>query len=192
MRCLALKHLVLIPLFGLALSAPAADLFRFGQRKAKLEDLGEVTCYVLGWGADEYSFLPPRGWRVKPGTAENQVTVIPPNSEAAITIRVLPAGTPMAPNPTAEAWRQEVLRKFDHAILQEEFPCYTGVTNGSGFEVHWLANNQYPMLSRIGFTPINGATLQFELTARADTLPAFRQAFGSLLTSFHQTTDAKK
>ena len=192
MRCLALKRSLLIPLCWLALSAPGSDLFRFGQRTSKMEDAGEVTCYVLGWGSEEYSFLPPRGWRVKPGTAAKEVTLLSPDSEAAITIRLLPAGTPAASRSTAEAWRQEILGKFDHAIVQEEFPCYTGAAQGSGFEIEWLMNKQYPMRSRIGFTPIDGATLQFELTARSETLPPFRQAFGSLLTSFHRTAEEKK
>ncbi len=166
--------------------ANSAEPFRFYQKPMSLPEVGEVPGCALGWGTEEYTFLPPRDWRVKVESAQKQMTLQSSDNEAAITIDVLGTGPAVASAASPNFFREEVLRQFPNATIKEEFPCYTGASSGKGFEVEWLAFNKYKMASRVAFIPLSGGTLKFVLSATPPVLAGCQPSFGRLLTSFHK------
>ena len=179
----------ILPMCWLSFASPAAEPFRFQERVIKLAEMGEVKSCFLGWGSDEYAFLPPRNWLTTSADPGREVVFQSMNAEATIRIRIL-AGPPGAGS-HPDRLKHKVLHQFNEAKIKEEFPCYTGASPGKGFEVEWIAINNHRMLSRIGFVPLAGAALEFTLTAKPAAMPAYHAAFGSLLTSFHQTSSRR-
>ena len=150
--------------------------------------MGDVACYALVTGTEEYTFLPPRDWRAKVAPAQDQLTLQSSNYEASITLDVVTPRSLRGSNSNPVSFRQAVLMQFTNATILEEFPCYTGASPGQGFDVEWLAFDKYRMGARVAFVPISGGTLKFVLSAKTLALPAYQPVFARVLTSFHQTS----
>ena len=188
----ALCALCLLAPVSLVFAASAADSFRCEATVLREPEMGEVPAYRLTLGTKEYVFLPPRDWGMAVAAPQYMVTLRPSNRDATITIHWLTGGGLGGVSQARPDAREDLFKQFSNVTIKEEFPCYTGASQGKGFVLEWFAVAGHPMASRVAWVPCAGGRLEFVLTSQAGSLAAYQSAFGSLLTSFHQTSERPK
>lgn len=165
-------------------SAFAAQSFHLREEKIQAPEMGEITCYILTSGSQEFSFMPPRAWTVGLEANKQRITFQSTDNASSITLAFGSSETAGEEEPDVEVLRRQVLAQFSQGRVIEEFPCFTSSHKGRGFQVQWIAGGQVPMLSRVAYFWTPTGPLQFTLTTMSDRFKAVQPVLGSLMTSF--------
>jgi hypothetical protein len=145
-------------------------------------ETGDVEFLMIRYGDEEFSMVPPRGWRAKAKADTETVEIVSPDHS--ITLRVIfstnQASTVLA---SGDALRRKLLPEIADAQLIEEFPAYSGDRQGKGVELSFDAQG-HVMKCRAATVPINGGTASFVVASGSVDFEPARHAFGGALTSF--------
>lgn len=143
-----------------------------------------IPALIITTTAHQFSFLPPRGWRVQSAASERRIRLIQPESDSLITIDFADESAQDALLLSAEALRKEFLTRYPNGKMVEEFSASVLGRTGSAFEVEWWTTPGGRQLTRAVFVPFLRGRLEFSLTAPADMARRSYQGFNQLLLSF--------
>lgn len=182
-----LKPLLL--LLGLALAGPwlnAAPSLQVTSHVEHPPETGEITIYTVSSPLGEFSFLPPKGWRLQVDAPARQLFLHSPDDTSHLEITFARPNPALAPDASTNALREHILARFPAVEILEEFPAYTSGLTGYGFEIRWNPAPEVTSVARMAFVPRPAGTLEFRLTTLPTQFATIRPIFGALLTSFSE------
>jgi hypothetical protein len=163
-----------------------ADDFFLQEQRVTGPEMGEVVCYRLVCGTNQYSFMPPLDWRMQLERGQRRLVFQSPDRTASIFLAIAASNPALDPGADPELLGQELRQRFSRANFLEEFPCYTSSHSGRAFDLAWTTPSEVKMASRVAFFSAPGHSLEFTLTTLAGRIQNLRSVLGGLLTSFHQ------
>jgi len=178
--------------FFVAPTLAAADDFRLFMETARGAEQSVVTNYVLVTEGRRFVFVPPPKWSVRPDAENKTIHLLPEDLRAGIGFKVTLEQNTAQPELKPEELRQEILDRYPHAAITNEFKCYTSGAEGIVFDVRRLLEQKTMVSSRIAFVAFGGGKVEFELTANAERIADYHFVFGALLSSFRIEPAATK
>lgn len=171
----------LFPLLAFNLSA---EPFSISLRTVTIPESGEVTYNVIRTTRQEFSFLPPSGWKAETDTKTRTVTWTSGDYRSVIKFQIGDDNSEQVPKLRAEQLRQMIAVEFPGVTITEEFPCYTAGASGLAFDSELAVNDQLHVITRVAFVPVVGGIVHFSLTAPREQFAARQIDFTRLLNSF--------
>lgn len=174
--------LLLLSCCLLALPATAGEKFELQSHVRHLGDeLGSVTIWTLSTVEGRYSFSAPAGWRIRPQAGEKTVLITSPDDQSILRIQI---GKPFA-DASSKALAETVRKRFPAATVVEEFTCYSGVGDGTAFELK-VAGTHSTTMMRVAFLALGEAGVTFTLQSPGDQADRARYVFADILMSFER------
>lgn len=166
----------------LSIIAFRAPGFELSTRVLEPPEMGPVTNYVVTVGSTKVCFMPPPTWTVRMDAAHNCITLCSGREEQINLLVHEPAKLDPATN-EASAYGDEILQRYDGAVLVREGICFSEADQGEFVDLDWNVHN---LVYRIRATKLSAGGTNFEAIfqttpARADTAV---MAWRGLITSF--------
>ena len=166
----------------------SGEPFSLTTRTESPPETGEITCCDVSSPLGKFTFMAPRGWRVKVVGAADRLCLTSPDFTANLEIGFTAGSPNSTPKASTEVLRPQVLERFPGAAILEEFTCYTASESGLGFVLSWKLGKDARCMARIAFVPCPGGMIEFCLTTSPDRYPDCQPSFGTLLTSFSRSS----
>ena len=184
-------RLLLLPFAVLAFNL-SAESFSISLRTVTIPENGEVTYNVIRTARQEFSFLPPSGWRVETDSKARTVTWTSTDYRSVIRLKLSDENGDQVAKLQTEQLRQTIATELPGAKITQEFPCYTSGTSGVAFDSERTVNDRFPVITRVAFVPVVGGFVQFNLTAPREQFTATQVDFNRFLNSFRNERLAAK
>lgn len=190
-RSLLTRHLPLL-FCALIASNLAAEPFSVGTRTDTIPERGEVTYNVVRTARNEFSFLPPSGWKAETDAKAGAITWTSSDYRSTIRLKIADDNGDQTPKLQTEELRQIVATELPDAKITEELPCYTSGASGMAFDSERVIENKFHVTIRIAFIPVSGGTIQFQLSSPKEMFAAKEREFSRFLNSFRAAKIAPK
>lgn len=180
--------LALILVFGCAaIIAPSecsADSLSIGTRNEIIPENGTVIYTVAKTGVNEFTFLPPPGWKLAVDAKANTLTWTSPDYRSMVRLKISDTDGDALPRINADELRQTVTQESESSKIIAETPCYTSGSSGIAFDSERTVDGKFQVNSRIAFIPVTGGIIQITLTTPKEEFKSRQMDLSRFLNSF--------
>jgi hypothetical protein len=172
-------------------ASAVADEFFLQEQRVEAPEMGQLACYLLTSGQNQFRFVPPTGWRVASDSEQHRVVMHSPDSKASICLAISTSKPGPKSSDSLDALREALRHRFAGAVIAEEFSCYSNNQPGHAFDLQWSSAG-VPMASRIACFSAPNGSLEFTLCTTPTRFRDFQPALGRLLTSFQALSPGQR
>jgi hypothetical protein len=152
----------------------------------------KISAMIVSVGPNQFSFLPPPGWRVQFDPSEKRVKLVRSENGSLIEVSFAEKKATEETTASIEALRQTLSSRYPGAKIIEEFSISALGQPGVAFELEWRSGNSLRQFIRVAFVHFPGGGLEVSLAAPSDVFRQNFHAFNQLLLSFrHAPLDGK-
>ena len=179
--------LIIICAAVFVVSVCSADLLSVGTRSEIIPENGTFIYMVAKTAQNEFTFLPPHGWKSVADTKAGTLTWTSPDYRSMVRLKISDANGDAVPAMKADELRQILAHELEDSKFIEELPCYTSGSRGIAFDSERVADGKFPVSSRIAFIPVAGGFAQITLTTPIAEFKSRQMDFSRFLNSFRVT-----
>jgi len=161
--------------------------FSIGAREESIPENGTVTYTVVKTDQNEFSFLPPPGWRAEVDKKRNTLTWTSPDYRSMVRLKISDTDGDTTPNLKLAELRQLISEQNEDSKIIEESPCYTSGLAGLAFDTERATEGKFVVNSRIAFIPVTGGYAQVVLTSPKEEFRTRQTDLSRYLNSFRVT-----
>ena len=167
-----------VVLLGCALSTFSEPL-KLVERQVDIPERGPVTGYLLSFGTNHFSFLPPPLWRTSHRPGANSVAIMSADGTTSMAIEFL------SPKPDEPEAKSALIKtRFPDAAISETFDCNTGLGASTACDLKRKTAGGLRLTSRVIYIFTPAAAIEFTLTGPAANFADHTTAFASVVNSF--------
>lgn len=162
----------------------SADPLSVGTRNEIIPENGTVIYTVAKSGQNEFTFLPPHGWKSEVDANANTLTWTSPDYRSMVRLKITDTDGDAIPKLNADELRQAISLEQSLAKIIEEHPCYTSGSAGIAFDFERTVDGKFLVNSRIAYIPVPGGFAQITLTAPKEEFRSRQVDLSRFLNSF--------
>ena len=170
----------------------AAEPFSVGTRTDIIPERGEVIYNVVRTSRNEFSFLPPSGWKAETDAKAGTITWTSADYRSTIRLKITDDNGDQTPKLGTEELRLIVTTELPDAKITGELPCYTSGASGLAFDSERVIENKFRVTTRLAFVPVPGGTVQFQLSSPKEMFAPKEREFSRLMSSFRAEKTSTK
>jgi len=168
----------------IAPSECSADSLSIGTRNEIIPENGTVIYTVAKTGVNEFTFLPPPGWKLAVDAKANTLTWTSPDYRSMVRLKISDTDGDALPRINADELRQTVNQESESSKIIAETPCYTSGSSGIAFDFERTVDGKFQVNSRIAFIPVTGGIIQITLTTPKEEFKSRQMDLSRFLNSF--------
>jgi hypothetical protein len=140
-------------------------------------------------GKNKFAFLVPDDLYLRGNPDSGTFTLATAAGNSSISFAVVPQDLSDAPTPGADDYREMVLKDYPAATILQEFSSSAAGGSGPGFDLQWKASGAIVECKRIIYISSKAGVLRFTATTSRDGFEKLKSSLGSILQTFHYSTD---
>ncbi len=147
-----------------------------------------VARTVVTDGRTQFSFIVPRGWRMRAEATEKRISLESLEPRGVMAVRLMTNGMPA----TAGALKARVVKDYREVVVMEEFTAASGGDPGLGIDFRHQPAAGVAVAARLAVYAAPGGSIEASVTAAAGDLEKLHLAWTGFINSLRVGGPARK